>query len=292
MPGRPDAAPTASPAPRSPVITDLPEEEYHRHPALSSSGARLLLPPNCPAIYRWRMNHPETSDAFDIGHAAHMLALGAGAPIYTLDADDWRTKAAKEEAAGAREFGMTPLLKKDHEKVLAMAERLREHPIAGRLFAPGAGRPEVSLFWTDDETGVDCRARLDWLPPTQASGRVVVADYKTTAKPNPRYGFGKTVADFGYMQQDAWYCEGVRAAGLADDVAFVFVVQSKVPPYLVHVAQLDAEAQQIGHNLNRKARAVFADCTRTDTWPDESGSVELVSLPSWYLYQHAEEIHP
>lgn len=274
-----------------PIVNDLDEEEYHRHPALSSSGARLLLPPNCPAIFRWRMDHPQTSDAFDIGHAAHMLVLGAGAPIYTVDADDWRTKAAKEEAAGAREFGMTPLLKADHEKVLAMAAALREHPIAGRLFKPEAGRPEVSLFWTDDETGVDCRARLDWLPQTQPSGRVVVADYKTTAKLNPRYGFDKTVADFGYHLQDAFYCDGIRATGIASDVAFVFVVQSKTPPYLVHVAQLDAEAQQIGANLNRKARAVFADCLATDTWPDESGEVDLVSLPRWYVATHSEELY-
>jgi hypothetical protein len=71
-----------------PGVYDLPADVYHADPvpaelggSLSSSGAKLLLPPSCPAIYQWARTHPTYSDAFDFGHAAHKKVLGAGAEI-------------------------------------------------------------------------------------------------------------------------------------------------------------------------------------------------------------------
>src|SRR4051812_35256773 len=95
------------------IYPDLSNDDYHADPvpggSLSSSGARSLL--ECPAVYRHQRDHGRPNKAhYDIGHAAHMLVLGAGPDIYPVDAADWRTKAAKEEAEQAREFGMTPLL--------------------------------------------------------------------------------------------------------------------------------------------------------------------------------------
>ncbi len=277
-----DTAPAAaSPAPLPPGVYDqLPAEDYHRQPALSSSGARKLLPPSCPALFRYEQLHGRPPKrVFDLGHAAHALVLGCGPELVEVDATDWRTNKAKAEAAEARERGAVPLLPDEYAEIRAMAAALRSHPVASALFNPERGRPEVSLFWRDEESGVDRRARLDWLPDP-GPGRMLVPDYKSTRCADPG-SLSKPVYDYGYHQQSAWYLDAVAALELAGDGAFVFVMQEKTAPYLVSVIELDVVALRVGAEMNRRAIDLYADCVRRGVWPGYSGEVELVPLPAW-----------
>lgn len=269
-------------------VYNVPEAEYHADPieggSLSCSGSKLLLPPSCPAKFKWqRDNGSEHKAVFDFGSAAHRLVLGAGADLEVIDADNWMTKAAKEARAAAYAEGKTPLLRDELVQVQAMAATLREHPIASALFDPERGLPEQSLFW--DLDGTAKRARLDWLPDLH-NGRMILADYKSTVSSEPG-SFAKSVANFGYAMQADFYMNGVRALGLADDVAFLFVTQEKTAPYLISVFELDAEYLRIGAALNRQAEEVYAECTATDSWPSYSDDVVRLSPPSWFSYQHA-----
>jgi hypothetical protein len=273
-----------------PGVYDLPADVYHADPvppelggSLSSSGAKLLLPPSCPAIFDWARTHPTFSDAFDFGHAAHAKVLGAGAEIVPVDADDWRTKAAKEAKAQARAEGKIPVLAADVEVVDAMAAKLREHPVASALLDPDHGKPEQSLFAQDEESGgVWLRAMLDWLP-NPGPGRVIVPDYKSTADTGDPEAFGRTMANFRYHGQAAWYLDLMRMLGLADDdAAFVFIVQSKQAPYLVSVLEPDEEAVEIGRAENRAAINLYAKCTSNNEWPGYDEGVVPASLPGWY----------
>jgi hypothetical protein len=264
-------------------VYTVPPADYHAgslaRSTLSSTGARKLLPPSCPALYHHELRNPAPpNDVFDFGHAAHRLVLGAGADLARVDADDWRTKAAKEAAAEARANGLTPLLRADHERVVDMAAALRTHPIASALFSDGL--PEQTLIWQDDATGVWCRAMLDWLPHRRPGRRLLIADYKTTASAAPA-ALARSVANYGYHQQAAFYLDGVRALGLDDDPAFVFVAQEKNPPYLVTTFDLDADALQVGAERNRLALEIFRDCTETGLWPGYTNDVVQISLPPW-----------
>ncbi len=266
------------------VIDGLSEQEYHAHSALSCSGAKKLLPPSCPAIFKWELDNgrPEKR-AFDFGHAAHSEVLGVGQPLLVVDADTWRTKAAQEQQAAAYASGHVPLLAKEASVVKAMGDQLRRHPVAGALLQPGTGQAEQSVFWRDDQFEVDCRARFDFIT-TLAGGRTCIVDYKSSTTANPAV-IGKRVADFGYMIQDHWYRDGAVAALDVDDPAFLFVFQEKTPPYLVTVVELDYEARRVGQILADRAREVYAECCATDTWPSYSNEVELVALPGWYAAQ-------
>ena len=268
------------------LLDAMPEAEYHAHPALSCSLSKLLLPPSCPAKFRHaQLNGGEHKAVYDMGHAAHALVLGVGAEIAVIDADSWRTNAAKEQQKAAYAESKTPLLTAEWETVKAMAAALRAHPIAAALFDPDRGMAEQSLFWADKTTDLALRARLDWLPNATKSGRMIVGDYKTTVSSEPA-SFAKSCATYGYAQQAAWYSEGVKACDLAGDVAFVFVAQEKTAPYIVTVFELDTEALDLGANLNRLAREVYLDCLATDTWPGYSTDVARISLPGWFTYQH------
>lgn len=269
-----------------PGVYTMPEADYHADPvpggSLSCSGAKKLLA--CPARFAYDREHPPApTSAMELGTAAHRLVLGTGAPIVVIEADDWRTKAAKEAAAAARGAGAVPLLAAEHAQVQAMAAALRTHPIAAALFDPERGDPEQSLFWTDDRTGVWLRSRLDWLPRWRPSGRLIIGDYKTAVSASPD-ALAKAVVNFGYHQQAAFYCDGAAALGLADDPAFLFVAQEKAPPYLVTVFELDSVALAAGRARNRQAIERYRDCTESGVWPGYSGrpdDIELISLPSW-----------
>jgi hypothetical protein len=280
----------------APGIYDIPAEAYHADPvpggSLSSSGARRLLPPGCPALYRYEQDHPPAPRrVFDFGHAAHQLVLGAGPALVRVDAPDWRTKAAKEQRDAAHAAGEVPLLVDEHDQVQEMAAAIRAHPVAGALLDPAHGQPEQSLFWRDQrQPRVWRRARLDWVPAPRA-GRGIFCDYKTTRSADPEQ-LAKAVYDHGYHQQGAWYLDGAKALGLADDdAAFLLICQEKTPPYLVTIAQLDVVALKIGRFLNRQAIETYAECTRTGRWPGHSDEVELLALPAWVENRYAEELH-
>lgn len=269
-----------------PGVYDLPARVYHADPvpggSLSCSGAKKLLPPSCPALFRHWADHGQApKDEFDFGHAAHAEVLGVGAPIAVVDADDWRSSKAKEAKKAAHAAGETPLLRRDYDTVQAMARALRDHPVASALFQPGTGQPERSLFWFDDEFGTWRRAMLDWLPGT-TDGRLIIPDLKTCSSAEPG-SLARVFFQYGYHQQCPWYIDAAEALGLAGgfEPAFVFVFIEKTPPHLVTVAQPSPEAIQWGRVLNRKAIDVYRHCKQTGRWPGYADDVISLSLPAY-----------
>jgi hypothetical protein len=267
-----------------PGVYELTEAEYHADPvpggSLSASGAKLLLPPSCPALYRYRRDHPLIKAEFDFGTAAHKLVLGAGQPICRLSYDDWRTKAAQAARDEARAQGYVPVLEPDWQRVEAMAAAIRAHPVAGQLFDPARGTAEQSLFWQDPDYGIWRRARPDWiLNPRSIGGRFVIADYKTTTDASPA-AIRKTIANLNYHMQAAWYTDALEQFYDLGP-AFLFVFQEKTPPYLITIAELDDDATRAGRARNRDACEIWRDCTQAGVWPGYTDDIELITLPPW-----------
>ncbi|WP_255951601.1 PD-(D/E)XK nuclease-like domain-containing protein [Streptomyces odontomachi] len=277
-----------------PVIRDgMSADEYHAdRGSISSTGLRALLPPGCPAQYRYDRDHPRPPKReFDLGNAAHAEVLGEGHTLEVVDAADWKTQAARDKRDAAYAAGRVPLLAHEYEQVQAMAAAIRGHHQAGSLFAGGIA--ERSIFWTDPATGVRCRCRPDYLK--QLPRLTLCVDYKTTTDASPE-AVAKAIQKYGYHQQDPLYLDGIEAAGLAPHGArFVFVFQQKTPPYLVTVRELDQQERDIGRAKNERALRIFADCVATDTWPDWTGPVDdipFIHLPTWAAIREAEEYLP
>ena len=272
------------------VVRDLPHDTYLAHPALSASGAKTLVRPGGPARYLHERQHGRPPrDTFDVGHAAHAAVLGVGPVLEVIDAPDWRTKAAKEQRDLARAAGRVPVLIDTARQVADMAAALRADPLAARVLTRGSGDPEVSLFWHDPEHDVDRRGRVDWLRTADANGRLILVDYKTGSSAAPD-AFARSVVNFGYHMQAAWYRDLVIGLGLASSAPFLFVVQETTPPYLVNVVELDESTLRMGTELNARALRVFAECTAHDEWPGyTSTGITLVSAPTWAHVQHEQE---
>jgi hypothetical protein len=260
------------------VFGDLPDEIYHAdRSSLSFSGAKLLLPPSCPAKFRETMdNPPKPKPQYTFGHAVHALVLGKGAEILEVDAPDWRSKSAQEARAQACN-GIAPMLTHELEIAREMEQAVRQHPTAGPLFA-AEGLAEHSLYTDDPVTGIRLRGRVDWL--TTIDGQLWIVDLKTSDTADPE-SFARKGAGYMYHGQHAWYEDLVKAVKLSDAPRFVDVVVEKTRPYVVTVVEFDAESVDEGRRQNRRAIDLYAECVRTDTWPDYGPGIHPISVPAW-----------
>jgi hypothetical protein len=286
-----------------PGVYDIDHDAYHADPipggSLSSTGARLLLPPSCPAKYKWIREHGQPPrKAWDFGSAAHLLALGAGPKLRLIeggggpDGDQWNTKAAKKAVAEARAAGAIPVKQADLDAANAMVKALRFDPVAGPLFSFGPGHAERSLFWVDAKTGVWCRSRADWLPEADpVTGRLVLLEYKTAASVDTDT-LARAAYDHGYHVQAWWQVEACRALRLSPAPLIVFVFQEKDPPYLVAVREPTDRFLNLGGLMARRALAKYAECTATGHWHgySEKDEVEWLDLPPWVIRQWGDEI--
>lgn len=266
------------------VYDGIPEEEYHADKgSLSVSGAKKLLAPSCPARFKWDLENGQQRKAvFDFGSAAHKAVLGVGDVVAVIHHDSYRTKAAQAERDDAYARGAIPVLEEEAARVDGMVKALKAHPTASALLDPAHGKPEQSAYRIDPDTGTKLRCRFDWLPDSDG-GRLVIPDYKTAQSAEPG-AFSRAAATFGYHMQAAWYSDMAEHLGLASDVAFVFLVQEKVAPYLVSVVELDTEAIDTGRRRYRDAVDLYAECKAADVWPSYTTGVELISLPAWATY--------
>lgn len=272
------------------VYPDVDETSYHRdHGSLSVSGAKLLLPPACPAKFRQQQdNPPPPNPVFDLGSLVHAVILGKGPELAILDPAVHGLKADgtvaevpsmtgmwKKAAAAARADGKLPVSKDDYAAALAMRDAVMAHPVAGTLFT--GGQAEVSMYHHDPESGVRLRGRADWLTN---DGNIV--DLKTAKTANPAE-LGRHFGKYGYHQQEAWYRRLVVELGINPDPSFTFVVVDKTPPYPVVVVKWDDESVAEGDRLNRLAIATYAECLESGVWPGYSDRIESISLPGWAL---------
>ena len=265
-----------------PGIYQMDEAYYHSDPvpeavggSLSSSGAKLLLPPNCPAIFDYqRRNGKRPSKAMELGTVVHGMILGTGQPVEVLDFPNYNTNDAKKARDKAIEAGSVPMLAAKYAEAVAIADAVRQHPTAGALFAEGDS--EMSGFWQDPEFGVWRRCRWDHVTPYGE-----VADLKTCASASPHDDIPKAMHNYGYYMQNAWYRDGYTALFGDEPRDFLNVFVSTEPPYLITIARLSDEHVELGRKRNREALERYADCTAAGVWPAWSEDIIDISLPHW-----------
>lgn len=264
------------------VVYDMDERTYHADPvpggSLSSTGARRIL--DSPARFQWEQTHRTESVAFDVGHALHTKVLGVGSPAicypdeHLTPSGNPSTKAtAVAWAAEMRAAGFVILGASELARVDAMAEAILAHPTARALLEQD-GRAEASVFATDPETGVNVRARFDYLAP-------IAVDVKTTFGSASREGFGSSAAKYGYPIQESHYLSALAWA-TGERPPMQFVVVEKAAPHLVAVHAFDEATRLAADELAAQARRTYADCLSTDTWPAYGEDVITTTLPGWW----------
>jgi exodeoxyribonuclease VIII len=273
------------------IYHDIPIEQYHADPStVSKSGLDLIA--RTPLHY-WAAHldpdRPEREDtpAFVEGRAVHALAL-EGREVFdrqfaVAPRVDRRTKAGKEDwqAWADAHASHTILTAAQSERVEAMHAGLQRHEGA-RRYLGADGDAEVSIYWTDEATGVACRCRPDKIVPIPGTDEVVLVDLKTTRDGLDDETISRTLARYRYHVQAAWYVDGARAAGLAVR-AFALVFIEKSRPHGARVVTMCEDSITCGRVLYRENLETYAECLASGQWPGYSTATETVSIPSWEM---------
>jgi hypothetical protein len=302
--------------PAEPVIadglhTDIPADVYYtRQLDVASNSGLTILDERSPAHYRYWVEHPEAdrqTDALVFGNAFDCATLEPalfGDRYAVLPGDAPRdlrylrnagkksdtTKAAIDwwDAFDAANSGRTFLTRDDYDRALAMGRSLRAyemaftvdgrdiHVTAGELF--DACMKQVTIYWTDEETGVRCKARLDLLEPDIA----FAGDLKS-ARDASRAGFSRAINAHRYHVQAAGYVDGCRASGYPLK-SFAFFPVEKDAPYVPASWHVDAPAEQRGWDIRQRSLRKLATCLRTGRWPGHTTTVEAIGIPAFGFY--------
>jgi len=272
------------------IVLGLGEDIYHAHPALSSTGARQLLPEykGSPKKFQWEQTHKRTSTAFEIGHATHSKVLGVGAGIVLYPPEhltpSGNPSTKKETVAWEveqRTAGYTIVSPDDAKRVDAMAEAVLNHPTARPLFEVCDMR-EASVF--ADIDGVPVRARFDALSAETRNGTYAV-DLKTTDDATPN-GFTRSVHKWGYPVQVAHYDEVHKAATGRGIDEFWIVAVEKAGPHEVGVYQIEPYWVDMARAKTAAARRIFAECTASGVWPGYDETPQTLTAPAWAVIEH------
>lgn len=263
-----------------PGFAAIEEQDYHADRSLapelgrslSASGAKALL--DCPARYKWHREHPVQKDTFDRGTIAHRLILRSDDNrIRVADTYEWKPwQKWNPWKDDHRANGLVPIHRGDLLAASKMAAAVRRHRIAAAIFSQG--RPEVSMYWIDERTGVTCRGRIDWLRDN------AIVDLKTINRADVRTITRQSV-DYGYAAAAAHYRRGVHAL-TGQWLPFVHVFVENEEPHLVHVVQLSDDFLTWGEERMDAALDLFAECESSGHWPAYSpDDITLIDPPAW-----------
>jgi hypothetical protein len=276
-------------------------ELYHAdpcvEPSLSASVAKILLD-ETPAHARLahpKLNpqHEEDDDPkFDAGKVLHSLFLEgddrmavctALSPSTGTAVVAWQTKEAKQFREEARGRGLVPVLAHQHNALRRGLATLRKrtYELDDKPAPFTAGKPEQTLVWQEDN-GIWCRARLDWLHDDYT----VIDDLKIVASANPGSApgqFGRNVENLGHYIQEAFYRRGLKTL-TGSDATFRFIGFELDGPGIA-CTSLSAAYRAIGESAVSRAIALWGDCLSRNDWPGYPRWRVEIEPPAWMVAQ-------
>jgi PDDEXK-like domain of unknown function (DUF3799) len=270
----------------SPGIYTIPHAEYHADccptPSLSSSVAKVLLrqSPAHAAMMHPKLNPSyvnSESSRFDLGTICHALLLeDDSSRLVTIEADDWRTKAAKEARDAARAEGRIPILVKQAAHLLKMVGTARDF-LRNSELGDFRFQAERTIAWQDN--GIWCRARPDWL----SDGRDLILDYKTCDDASPD-SFIRQIGRMSYDLQAAFYLRGLQAVG--SSATFVFLAQEIEIPYACSLVALSNSYLELAAAKAERAVRTWSYCLKSGDWHGYTNKILYADPPSWAMAEH------
>lgn len=261
----------------------ISNEAYHADSALGRSVAQKMRT-TCPERVRYEMGKPsESTPALINGSMIHSGALEPHKldkefqckPL-EIDGNSPRTNAYKESFAQmeADNPSVTFVPYGDYCNNKEVIASVSEHPLLKELIYDSDSKIEHTGFFEFE--GVACKVRPDLY--NTKTGRVV--DLKTT-QDGSEHGFAKSVRQYGYLFQAAWYMTALRQMGERPK-DFVFLCVEKSPPYLTSCYTLDNNdiEREVPNVID--AIRLYGECLKTDTWPGYGDDIKTLNLGTPY----------
>ena len=233
-----------------PGLIVMPAADYHADPALGHSALiKILRSPAHYLEYRNAKHEP--TPAMEFGTALHAAILepesfSAEYAVFDETLLTGTLQSAEDYKAAAEKCGIKVGKMKKEEikeaiKASAMASEFKfRDDVSAEIYANkidlkvedmaaikaiqinvskhfGAasrlvhGYAEMSVFWQDPATGVQCKCRPDFLVLNAENKVVAIVDVKSTRDAS-NGGFSKAIANYGYDVQAAYYTDGLKQA--------------------------------------------------------------------------------
>lgn len=261
---------------------DLTTAAYFSHPAINRSSLSDL---ERSPLHYWarhidptRIETRKDSPALRFGTATHTAVLEperfeadyAEGPMASRSTKIWKEAAAASKA--------TLLPPDEMVAIRSIVESLKSHDSARKALFAGKGHNEATFIATDQATGLELKCRADRI--TQAG---YIVDLKTTADASAT-AFAKSVHNFGYHIQAAFYMRCIEAATGTKPTGFAIVAVEKEPPYACQVfiaseSMLETGARKVDKLLSDLAR--YRDKYGNAKWPSYSDQPVELNLPHW-----------
>ena len=252
---------------------NLPIDEYHSDRSIGSSTLKTLA---SKTPLHLRKQERKESAAFDFGSALHLAVLEPHKEKTIICGPETRRgnewKEMKEECESK---GQLLLTTSDYDSVFLARESIFKNELCTSLLT-GNVEPEISVFHIDEQTGLRCKIR----PDLYNHDANVMIDLKTCVSASPS-AFSKSIADYGYHIQNAFY-ERVWNEFTGEQLdGFYFLAVEKEPPYAVALYALDDDSFLEGWEQALNAMRLYQSCTDKNEWPGYSSDVQKISLPRY-----------
>jgi hypothetical protein len=239
------------------LIRRSPMHAHHQHPRFGGEGM-------------------DPSAAMENGSILHRMLLGRGDDYEAIEADDWRTKAAKDRREEVRAAGRIPVLARELDALrkcaVDAADHMRQHPDCADFFKPGTS--EAVLIAQDGPAWLRCM--VDRMP---ADPRAPWYDLKTTGKSAAPAEFQRAmIAEHAF--QRAFYLRIGKLLGYRPP-EFLFVVIEQKAPHGVSVVTAAPSLGEIASAEVDRAVALWARCLSADRWPGYPNRTAYVEAPAW-----------
>ena len=301
-------------------LLSMTAEEYHRNKDAVGHSSLVRIMRSPAHFQEYVTHPPEPSPAMAFGTAVHSAILepAAFASDYAVfdesllegtlqSLDDFKTAAAdlgikvgkmkKDEIKDAIKAADVDSRCVFREDVIARLYEGKEiltptmmlairsiqisisrHSGASRLLSNGMA--EMSGFWSDPETGLQCKCRPDWL--VMADGSITgIADVKTCVDASAD-GFARSIASLGYDLQAAFYQDGIKAI-TGRTLPFYFIAVEKDGPHAAVAYRASDDLIEVGRAKYRGALLLLRWCRDNNRWPayQPNGEIEAIELPRW-----------
>lgn len=257
------------------ALVDIPIEEYHQHPAISRSG---IMEMQKTQFHYW---HRYLNPRRTIEIETDSMAFGRAFHTKILEPDEFNNRYAiipkvdRRSAAGKAEYakyqslslGKEILSEDDFIELNTMQESIKSNKLILKMIL--GAQFEKSIFWTNEETGIDLKCRPDILRKT------MVIDLKTTKDASER-AFTLDALHYGYHIQAAMIRDGLRSIDI-DINSFWYIVCEKSAPYPCALYKIDDESIELGRYQYIEILKVYKQCREKNNWPAYKSKIIGVS---------------
>jgi hypothetical protein len=273
------------------IHVGISEDVYDRIPAVRSSLLKTVRDHTCKHAREQVLNPKPSSRQMDLGSAIHVAGLEGWDEfekrVVTGPDHDRRSNANYNawidfEVEHHDKYILTPT---DLERCKRCVDAVVNHGRARGMLFESQGRSELTLLWTDPETGLRCKARPDRM--AHWNGWQCMFDVKTIGMVPTKEKLKRRIGELAYDLSAGHYINGAMQLAPSERHFFWIWIETKAP-FTVRVTRPSAVGLAEGQKKAQMALVKWARAVDAGVYPGWGNDVETTDVPKWHQISDEE----